>query len=194
MDPNERLKTARERAGFETVADAARRFGWPIVTYRHHENGTRGFRRDSALRYARAFRVSPEWILFGTGGPEKKSVPLVGYVGAGAEVFCADDGYGSLDEVDPPPGVGPEAVAVIVRGDSMWPRYSDGDVIIYDSHTPLEKANGMECIVALADGRRYIKNIRRNSDGTHDLESWNAPPIRNADIEWVAGIVWVKRA
>lgn len=82
----------------------------------------------------------------------------------------------------------------MVRGDSMWPRYSDGDVIIYDSHAPLEKVNGSECIVALTDGRRYVKNIRRNSDGTHDLESWNAPPIRNVDIEWVAEIVWVKRA
>lgn len=76
----------------------------------------------------------------------------------------------------------------------MWPRYSDGDVIIYDSHTPLESANGRECVVALTDGRRYIKNIRRNSDDSYDLESWNAPPIRNAEIEWVAEILWVKRS
>lgn len=194
MEPNDRLRIARENANFETAADAARRFGWQIVTYRHHENGTRGFKKDAALRYARAFRVSPEWILFGTGGPEKKSVPLVGYVGAGAEVFCTDDGSGSLDDIDPPPGIGPEAVAVMVRGNSMYPRYSDGDVIIYDTHTPLEKVNGSECIVALTDGRRYVKNIRQNSDGSHDLESWNAPPIRNAQIEWVAEIIWVKRA
>lgn len=194
MEAHERLKLARERAGFETAADAARRFGWSESTYRAAENGARPPSKKKVVDYARAFRVSPEWILFGAGGPEKKSVPIVGYVGAGAEVICADDGYGSLDEVDPPPGVGPEAVAVVVRGDSMWPRYSDGDVIIYDSHTPLEKVNGSECIVALTDGRRYVKNIRRNSDGTHDLESWNAPPIRNVDIEWVAGIVWVKRA
>lgn len=121
-------------------------------------------------------------------------MPLVGYVGAGAEVICTDDGEGALDDIDPPPGVGPDAVAVIVRGDSMWPRYSDGDVLIYDSHASLEKVNGSECIVALTDGRRYVKNLRRNPDGTHDLESWNAPPIRDVQIEWVALIIWVKRS
>ncbi|TYO91452.1 helix-turn-helix protein [Oceanicella actignis] len=193
MEPSERLRLARERAGFETAAEAARRFGWQIVTYRHHENGTRGFRRPDALKYARAFRVSPEWLLFGTGGPEKKSVPLVGYVGAGAEIFTLDEGVGALDEVDPPPGIGPEAVAVRVRGDSMWPRYMDGDVLIYDRHAPLDRVDGRECVVALPDGRRFVKIVRRNPDGTFTLESWNAPPIHNVTLDWAAEIAWVKR-
>lgn len=194
MEPSDRLRLARERAGFETAADAARRFDWQLVTYRHHENGTRGFKQSAAIRYARAFRVSPEWLLFGTGEPDKRPVPLVGYVGAGAEVICTDDGSGSLDDIDPPPGVGPDAVAVKVRGDSMWPRYADGDVLIYDSHIPIDRADGRECIVALTDGRRFIKNVRHNPSGTHDLESWNAPPIRGVRIEWAAEILWVKRA
>jgi len=193
MDPHDRLRQAREAAGFATAADAARRFGWPAVTYRHHENGTRGFKRDAAIRYARAFRVSPEWLLFGTGGPEKKGIPLVGYVGAGSEVFPFDDG-GALDEIAPPPGVGPDAVAVKVKGNSMWPRYSEGDVLIYEGHLTPDDANGRECIVALEDGRKFVKNLRRNPDGTFDLESWNHPPIRSVVIEWAAEIQWVKRA
>ncbi len=191
--PHERLRAARYGAGFETASDAAKRFGWRESTYRAHENAQNSIRDKHAKIYARAFRVSPEWLLFGTGGPEKKSVPLVGHVGAGAEVFCVDDGGGKLDDIDPPPGIGPDAVAVLVRGDSMFPRYSDGDVIIYDAHIPLEKADGKECIVALTDGRRYVKNVRKNTDATYDLDSWNAPPIRNVQIEWVAEIIWVKR-
>lgn len=194
MESHERLKMARERAGFETAADAARRFGWSESTYRAAENGARPPSKRKVVDYARAFRVSPEWILFGTGGPEKKSVPLIGYIGSGAEVFIMDEGIDSFDDVTPPPGISPNAVAIIVRGDSMWPRYSEGDVIIYDENTSPEHANGRECVVALQDGRRYVKNIRKNSDGSHDLESWNAPPIRNVEIEWVAEIVWVKRA
>lgn len=193
MEVHERLKSARENAGFETAADAARRFGWPVVTYRHHENGTRGFKKNAGERYARAFRVNPAWLLLGSGGPEKRTVPLVGYVGAGAEVHAVDDGSGQLDEIDPPPGIGPNAVAVMVRGDSMWPRYMDGDVLIYDQHMSPSNANGQECVVALTDGRRYVKTVRKTSDG-YDLESWNAPPIRNVQIEWAASILWVRRA
>lgn len=63
--PNDRLRKARIRAGFETPADAARRFGWNENTYKSHENGARGFKRDGAVEYARAFRVSPSWLLLG---------------------------------------------------------------------------------------------------------------------------------
>lgn len=193
MDTHDRLRLARERAGFETAAEAARRFGWPIVTYRHHENGTRGFKQSAAVRYARAFHVTPEWILLGTGLQQRKHVPVVGYIGPKSEVFPVDGSASAFDSIDPPPGAGPDAKALLVRGESMWPRYADGDVLIYDHYISAEQANGLECIVALTDGRRYVKNLRLNPDGTADLESWNAPPIRNVEIDWIAPIIWVRR-
>lgn len=193
MEMHERLKQARELAGFETGAEAARRFQWSEATYRSAENGTRAITRTKAEIYARAFRVSPEWLLFGKGDGAKKMVPLVGYVGAGAEVHAVDGG-GSLDEIDPPPGIGPSAVAVCVRGDSMFPRYMDGDVLIYDAHCTLKQADGQECIVSLLDGRKFVKTVRAEGRGVATLESWNAPPIRSVEIEWVAKILWIKRA
>jgi len=193
MDMHTRLREARERAGFPDAASAARRFGWGETTYRSHENGQRGFKQRTATEYARAFRVRAEWLLFGTGDPERRPVPLVGYVGAGAEVYPFDDG-GCLDEIDPPPGIGPEAVAVKVKGDSMFPRYMEGDVLIYDSHTPLARADGQECVVSLPDGRKFIKTVRVDPDGSVTLESFNAPPIRRVRVEWAAAILWVKRA
>jgi phage repressor protein C with HTH and peptisase S24 domain len=193
MEMSERLKLARERAGFDTATAAAARYGWTETTYRHHENGTRNFPKPKAITYARAFRVSPEWLLLGTGDGGKRPVPLVGYVGAGAEVFAFDDG-GALDEIDPPPGIGPEAVAVKVKGDSMYPRYMEGDVLIYDRHIPLAKADGQECIVSLIDGRKFVKIVRAEGRVLATLESWNAPPLRSVQVEWVAPILWVKRA
>ena len=65
----ERLKQAREGAGFDTAALAAERVGVPYHTYAQHENGTRGFRADKANLYARAFGVDPLWLLFGRGDP-----------------------------------------------------------------------------------------------------------------------------
>jgi phage repressor protein C with HTH and peptisase S24 domain len=192
MDIHDRLRQARINAGFETASDAATRFGWVESTYRSHENGQRGIKANDANKYARAFRVTNEWLLLGLGEGQKKPVPLVGYVGAGAEVFPIDDG-GSLDDIDPPPGVGPEAVAVRVRGDSMYPRYMDGDLLIYDKHIPLTRADGLECIVSLIDGRKFIKIVRAEGRVIATLESWNAPPIRSVQVEWAAPVVWVKR-
>lgn len=193
MDMHARLRKAREDAGYADAASAARRFGWGETTYRSHENGARGFKLNRAIEYGRAFRVSPEWLLFGKGDNGKKPVPLVGYVGAGAEMVPIDDG-GALDDVDPPPGVGPSAVAVMVRGDSMFPRYMDGDLLIYDQHTVLSDADGHECIVSLVDGRKFVKMVRVDHRGEVTLESWNAPPLRNVSVEWVARIIWVRRS
>jgi phage repressor protein C with HTH and peptisase S24 domain len=190
MEPWQRLKIARERAGYETASAAARAFGWPEARYRHHENGQRNFKKDSAVTYGRAFKVAPEWLMMGVDGAAS-DMPIFGYVGAGQEIHTTDDG--ELDRIEPPPGVGASAVAVIVRGESMWPRYFEGDVLVYDEQTTPGRANGQECVIAMRDGRRLVKVVRFRQ-GVVTLESYNAPPIENADIEWVAAIKWVRRA
>lgn len=66
----ERLRQAREAAGFETAADAARAFGWNTNTYKSHENGVRGMSKKAAYKYAGAFGVGAGWLLIGEGrGP-----------------------------------------------------------------------------------------------------------------------------
>jgi hypothetical protein len=61
--PSDRLRAARIKAGFNSAAEAARARGWREATYRHHENGTRGFGKDHARAYGRAFGVSAGWLL-----------------------------------------------------------------------------------------------------------------------------------
>jgi phage repressor protein C with HTH and peptisase S24 domain len=189
MEPWQRLKQAREAAGYENASAAARAFGWPEARYRHHENGQRNFRRPDAITYAKVFKTTPEWLMFGKDGPP--SLPVLGYVSAGQEVHTVDDG--ELDRIDPPPGISSSAVAVIVRGESMWPRYFAGDVLIYDIQTTPARANGQECVVAMLDGRTLVKIVRFRA-GLVTLESYNAPPIEDAQIEWVAPIKWIKRS
>ena len=67
MELHERLVAARQAAGYETAADAARSLGVPYPTYAGHENGSSGFRAKTAAVYARKFGVSFEWLLNGTG-------------------------------------------------------------------------------------------------------------------------------
>lgn len=63
----ERLRFARQRLGFDTAKQAIDRFGWVEATYYGHENGSRGLTRAAARRYAKAYRVSLDWLLDGRG-------------------------------------------------------------------------------------------------------------------------------
>lgn len=66
-DIGSRLIEARKRAGFATASEAAEALGVSNSTYTQNENGIRGYGREKAERYAKFFRVSPEWLLYGRG-------------------------------------------------------------------------------------------------------------------------------
>lgn len=71
---SERLKFARARAGYENATDAAARFGFPVIGYRSHENGNRGFKASVAKRYAKAYGVSAGWLITGEGPMVAQSI------------------------------------------------------------------------------------------------------------------------
>src|SRR5215813_10828586 len=64
--PHQRLRFAREQAGYGRASDAARAMGVEEPTYLGHENGSRGLSR-AAARYARFFHVSLDWLIEGRG-------------------------------------------------------------------------------------------------------------------------------
>lgn len=69
-DAAERLRIARLRAGYSTAKDAAEAMGQKVSTYLGHENGSRGYPAKKAALYARKFKVSEQWLLYGVGpGP-----------------------------------------------------------------------------------------------------------------------------
>ena len=196
-EPNDRLRKRREKAGYKTANDAARAFGWNENTYKSHESGIRGLKRSVATRYAKAFRTTAGYLLTGQGDPTRRTVPVVGYVGAGAEIYPFDDPAShGIDEVEAPQDVDENTVAVIVRGDSMFPVYKDGDTIYYRRGYDFieDECIGQECIVQIKDGPIFIKTIIRGSaKNLHTLTSYNAPPRENVQIAWAAPVGWVQR-
>lgn len=128
----------------------------------------------------------------------KQLVPVVGYVGAGFEIFSVDDhqkGAG-LEFVEAPPGgVSKSTVALIVRGDSMIPVLENGDTVFYDDLCEGDFSHliGKNCVVRLRDGRTFVKKLQ-HSGGQYWLHSHNAEPIMSPDIEWAAKVLWVKKA
>lgn len=192
--PNERLKLARETAGYKQAADAARRYHWNEPTYYAHENGSRGF-KSKAVAYAAKFTVNLEWLLTGKGEMRTGStVPLMGYVGAGGLIMPTGD-RDIVDHVPAPPEMGRDTEAVQVRGDSQYPAYGDGDLIYYEQIPGvLEDAVGHMCVVMTAAGERMLKMVKRGTKkGHYNLISVNAPPLDDVILEWAAPITWVKK-
>lgn len=60
-----RLKKAREKAGFTSAPQAYLFHGWRKLPYTRHESGTKSLDRDSAQKCARAYGVTPDWLLNG---------------------------------------------------------------------------------------------------------------------------------
>lgn len=70
-DLGERLQWSRHKAGYEDATEGAEAlgFGSNKSTYYGHENGSRGFKRDTAAKYARFYKVDLDWLVTGRGTP-----------------------------------------------------------------------------------------------------------------------------
>lgn len=162
MEPNERLRLARERAGYQSPLDAARAFGWNENTYKSHEGGIRGIRPIAAKRYAKAFRVSTAWILTGeeTGNLSKPqlpvdTLPVLGDVAAG--VWVEQNGYDEPHEFVPVVAdsrfSGMKQFALKVRGESMNVLIRDGEFVICVDAIDLGRAPRKDDIVVVTRTR-----------------------------------------
>lgn len=191
-----RLKIAREAAGYLTPTDAARAMGVPPPTYLGHENGTTEF-PHAAPRYAQFFRVSLDWLLMAKGPSGiHQRVPVVMYIGAGAELFPMDDHAkgGGLEMVAPPPGVNGPCVAAKIRGDSMHP-LRDGWLVFWvkDQEGVPQGCIGQVCVCQVKNGPTLLKELTRGSKpGLYTLTSWNAPPRFDVELEWASKIIDIR--
>lgn len=194
MEPKDRLKEARLKAGYATPSDAARSLkDINKNTLISNENGNRPISRQAAVKYGKAFDVEPGWILYGEAGSSdyQNTVRLVGYIGAGQAVYPLDDG--ADDEVEAPSDAKPTTVAAQIRGDSMLPLFHEDWLIYWSTNFPPEEMINQLCVVQVADGRLLVKTLRRGSqDGLWTLTSFNASDITDVPVDWVAKIDWIK--
>lgn len=228
-DSNIRLQEARKRAGFKTAADAIRRFGWKPSTYRSHENGQTPVPPDVAKDYARAYEVSPAWLLYGaeahdkvTGSvkdsgltqPERvdnganrtvlderptegflgspsatpkfpalpysdRRIPVLG-LGLGGERGSFILNGKTINYVPCPPGLEhvPDVFAIYAAGDSMEPRYFEGELLYIDPN-PTPKMNDFVLIEMQSKdgepGDGFIKWFKGFTPTQIKLEQFNPP-------------------
>lgn len=144
-------------------------------------------------RIAEVGKTTVERLLDIDGPGSEADIPVVGYVGAGAEVLPFDDyahGQG-FSHIERPPFISGRAVAVEIRGDSLLPVAENGWKLIYTGEQTMleDEVLNRLCVVALTDGRMLVKKVLRGSEPQrYHLQSTNAPLIENAQIEWAAPV------
>lgn len=196
MTAADRLREARERAGFASASDAARALGVNYSTYAGHENGSRGLKSDQAELYARKFKVTLDWLLTGRGetpaklpalpgivlasgpGARLNSVTIRGSVRASYWQDVSDLEYGGeMSEVPSAGGVPVEwQVAYRVDGNCLNKVAADGDILVcvdlIKSQAPIEN-NDLVIVERTRYGgqmvQRTAKRVRRTSTG---FELW----------------------
>jgi repressor LexA len=95
------------------------------------------------------------------------AVPVINKVSAGYPKDFTDLSYprGVADDYVSCPEVrDPDAFAARVFGDSMTPRYAEGDIVIFSPAT--HPRDGDDCFIRFDDGTTYFKRVFFESDDT----------------------------
>lgn len=124
---------------------------------------------------------------------DKSSVSIMGKVGAGAIIEPDFDQVPpeGFSQVSLPFPIPDGMIGFEVEGDSMYPRYDPGDIIVVrkEQSRPTESFVGQFAAVLTADGKRFLKRIFAGTKkNLFRLESFNAPPIHDVVIVWVGEI------
>lgn len=207
-----RLREARLFAGYEDLASVYVKFPrWKPNSYKSHENGNGAFSFKNALKYAEAFGVNPTWLYSGQGPMvsvrppalqeseevarlrlERRVVPPVGYVGAGALAHYYATTDSGLGEVDAPDNANENTVAVEIRGSSLGPLFEQW-LVFYDEVRSPVTADMLHrlCIVGLPDDRVLVKQIKpAGAPNRFHLVSNTSdePVIWDQEVLWAARV------
>ncbi len=194
MDYGERIERVRKSLGL-SQAEVARRLEWSPPNYARIEKG----RTTPSLRSIEAIAEALEVPLSALTqeGFASAEVPVVAFASAGPGVEFTDQGYpaggGMYFLPRPPQFTDPNGFGVEVAGDSMVPKYEDGQVVMVD--TRKRPVSGDYAVIGLMSGDKYVKRYRE-SGGMVVLESVNPlyPPVvvDPSEVRFAYKIVWVR--
>lgn len=201
-DIGKRIKQVREARGNLSQSEFASKLAKASRGAVGNWERGKGVKRENLEAIATKFGVSFEWLAMGRGAMDGPStpptqliaaanavvgdklsssgeyIPLYGHAVGGVDGEFPLNGN-RLDNIAAPPGLHPSrgAYAVMCAGDSMEPRYFDGETVFVD---PMMRVRRGDFVVAQIahpeDGApplAYIKRFVRHNDNELVLEQFN---------------------
>lgn len=168
-----RLKTLRLERDL-TMADVARDLGLPYTTYVNYEKGERRPNSEMLIKIADYYHTSVDYVIGKGGMPSSQShvrIPVLGSVPAGIPIEAVEDVIDWEDISATMTRGGKEYFALRVAGDSMFPKFLDGDIVIVH-RTPVCDS-GDDCVVYVNGYDATLKTVFLSKDGGLSLRPIN---------------------
>lgn len=161
------LKSARKATGL-TQAEVAASIGITQNAYSYWENGKVKIDHESLAKLSKLFGVTIDYLM-GISEQQQDNIvkiPVLGTIPAGIPLEAIED---IIDYEEIPQSFlsgGKEYFALSVKGDSMWPDYLPGDVVIVRKQPICN--SGDDCIVYVNGYDATLKQVKLN-DEDHSL-------------------------
>lgn len=161
------LKSARKATGL-TQAEVAASIGITQNAYSYWENGKVKIDHESLAKLSKLFGVTIDYLMGISEQPQDNivKIPVLGTIPAGIPLEAIED---IIDYEEIPRSFlsgGKEYFALAVKGDSMWPDYLPGDVVIVRKQPICN--SGDDCIVYVNGYDATLKQVKLN-DEDHSL-------------------------
>lgn len=161
-----RLIELRQAKGF-TMKETAVKLGMPYTTYVSYEKGDREPNSEILIKLADFYNTTVDYILGVNDNPlhERSSgviIPVLGYVKAGIPMTAIENiiDYEEISQEQARTG---EFFGLMIKGDSMEPKISEGDVVIVRKQETVE--NGEIAVVLINGDDATVKKFYKTDAG-----------------------------
>lgn len=173
------LKKLRNQKGWSQI-EMAKRLCVSQGTYSLWENDKVKIDNESLQKLADFFGVTVDYLLgredrSGLKSKRGKWIPVYGEIAAGIPIEAIEDII-DYEEIPEEMAAQGEYIALRIKGDSMEPKISDGDVVIIRRQESVE--NGQIAAVMVNGDSATLKRIKQEDNGLWLISSNQAyPPI-----------------
>lgn len=162
------LKERRQQLGM-TMLKVAQAVGVSEATVSRWESGDiANMRRDKIAKLASALQLRPSVVMGITDEPSEKrsavKIPVLGFVRAGYPMDAVENIL-DYEEISEEMARSGEFFALQIKGDSMEPKISNGDVVIVRKQSTVE--NGEVAVVLINGNDAAVKKFFKTETGVN---------------------------
>lgn len=157
-DDMKKLKKLREKKGISQSV-IAKRIGITQQAYANYENGHREPDNSTLIKIAEYYHVSVDYLLSDKEGIE---IPVLGKVAAGIPIEALENVI-DCEEISLELAMEGDYFALSIKGDSMEPKISDGDIVIVKKQSDVN--SGDIAIVIINGHEGTCKKLIKQGNG-----------------------------